>query len=783
MDRLLVEGLVKRWFSSLSYLKSHQEDLSPEEWSSIDVLADMWRTASFGQQMKEDAADAIATLKKFDVTHSNNREIVTHSKELRDVAGKLYTRNATDYEDIRTALRKTSGGSEPKPRPRPAPAPAPTPTPTVVPRSVNPSPSYSGLPIEITAIEWGHFDGHFVPGAREGITYLQPRITYRRLNPNATQASVGVRMWRFDGEELTLSGSRYVMSYDISPLQSEGTWRLSGFGNDRGTFWIAGPYRYELYVNDKKVADGTVYVEPSASAPASNSGPAISIDSITWGHHDANNNLVDGGLYDDITYLAVRYNYTRRQVGATNVKVGFRIWGPNGSEIKNPNDIYLISDTLAIPRASGTDSTNGWGNVHGDAWSVGTYRYEAYVNGTRVDSGTFRIEKHYVAPATPRPQPRPQPRPTPPPSRPASGSKNGSSLGCWITAIVIAIVAGYFPVSNWLENRRDAKAERMYVLADTYLCKNPAYDGNYVSLPSAAEEVLVYEVKNGWAHIKDSDGDKGYLPENMLINNIDNDLLDYTLGHNGVEGLNEAHQRRAVLDFLHSGHVDDVNNRYLWRIDNRPNNLKPSSVLHTDLNAGVYPTLAFVIHNEGTHERYVTIYTFPDAYTTSPVHVDKAPEGKLISDITYNPDTDKYSVSWASPEVCLTRDTELSSDNPFIVTGLRFVNEDYHGNRISNYVTSRAQYVTPVLNYKANNSYNDIYIKIVDNESGEVYHAQGEEGKAYTYQTSVSAGTGVQRNQEVGGWGNPDGTYWTGMNVTFELYYNGRLVATGTVKP
>ena len=106
MDSTILKLDVKSWNESLFYLKGKQDELSVEEWTAIEFLAELWRKRDvLNQDDKDDCQSNIDILVNSDVKHGNNREINQHSKKFRGVAKKCYLGSKEDFMEYKKAFQ------------------------------------------------------------------------------------------------------------------------------------------------------------------------------------------------------------------------------------------------------------------------------------------------------------------------------------------------------------------------------------------------------------------------------------------------------------------------------------------------------------------------------------------------------------------------------------------------------------------------------------------------------------------------------------------------------
>ena len=285
MDKILLKQKVGKWNDACRFLKGHQADLSTAEWSAVELLADFWRTRKFGTELVEESKDLIATLVAADKLHSNNRDIITWSKEFRGIAKTMYTENAANFAEFQEAMRAFAQEHAPRqrapqPQPqRPQPQPRqPEPRPTPQPRRPQPQPRPNPTPppprratLRVTGVEFRNVDvngnqvGTGVVDGSERIFYLRPLVNCQILEPSESK-DVWYKIFTPGGKLLSGDSSRAGYTWHgVVNGRQDGWTTLGGFGSDSGgTFTEQGWYRVEFYENDVKVFESRFYV---AAAP------------------------------------------------------------------------------------------------------------------------------------------------------------------------------------------------------------------------------------------------------------------------------------------------------------------------------------------------------------------------------------------------------------------------------------------------------------------------------------------------------------------------------------
>ena len=125
MDPIVFKQNFARWNKTCSYLIAHRAELTDVEIRAIDILLNYWENHSFSTAMVQECTRAVDDLKSQHKYHSNNKDIITNSKDFCAVAIAFYTRDETTYNQFRTEMRKLNiSQSAPSARPTPMQQPS-----------------------------------------------------------------------------------------------------------------------------------------------------------------------------------------------------------------------------------------------------------------------------------------------------------------------------------------------------------------------------------------------------------------------------------------------------------------------------------------------------------------------------------------------------------------------------------------------------------------------------------------------------------------------------------
>ena len=649
MDKILLKQKIGKWNDACRFLKGHQADLSTAEWSAVELLADFWRKRKFDDELVEESKGLIATLVAADKLHSNNRDIITWSKEFRGIAKAMYTESAANFAEFQAAMREftqehTPRRPAPQPQPqRPQPQPRqPEPRPTPQPRRPQPQPRPTPTPppprratLRITGVEFRNVDedgnqvGTGVVDGSERIYYLRPLVNCQILEPSESK-EVWYKIFSPGGQLLSGNSSRAGYTWrGVVNGRQDGWATLGGFGNDNGTTYTErGRYRVEFYENDVKLYETTVLIDGGAAGGASGGGAVrrpqptanIRITAVDFFETDGGNQVFGrarDGFTTRLRYVCPEITYTVLRATADK-DVWYKIYKPGGTLMTavGGREGYTWKGPVN-GRAGGTVALGAFGDNDGSAFSeVGWYRVEFYENDVKVFESRF-----YVAAAPVRPEPRPQPRrrddsPVPRPRK--------RRLKTWM--VVAAVVVGWYLVESWgpivatwfapdTETTDGAAAfgggETYYVFANELILRSSKVarsTTNQRAILPYGTKVEVESVADGWADVR-ANGQEGYVSPDYLLNEADFQLLEgvfFDADSRWVVG--ETRERLALLDFLkRKGLKTGKGGAMLVGVKN---DLYEDDVWKGALKVNNWVTdcFAFVLTVEGQAERPLAVY-------------------------------------------------------------------------------------------------------------------------------------------------------------------------------
>lgn len=126
MDEHIFKMRVTKWEEGAASLHGSYDDLSPQEQNAFNTLYNLWRNATFSDDLKNRVERQVKLLSDSDKLHNNNRDIVLASKNFRSMSRELY---GTDVATLRqfVAYMKNKCGGPVRNNNRPQPTSSPRP--------------------------------------------------------------------------------------------------------------------------------------------------------------------------------------------------------------------------------------------------------------------------------------------------------------------------------------------------------------------------------------------------------------------------------------------------------------------------------------------------------------------------------------------------------------------------------------------------------------------------------------------------------------------------------
>lgn len=778
MDRIILSQKTKRWFDSVKFLKEHKDLMSVEEQTALEFLTEAWRTRPFDSELKNEANEMIGILSSCDVMHGNNRDIITHSKEVRGTAKIMYTQDAATFGEFSEALRKLYGNSRPTPRPTPKPIPKPIPKPTPKPKPT-PTPSDTGFVIKDIVFLNTDINCNIIS---RGPLPIDTQYATPELHIHADRylgvVEFNYKIFEPDGTRMhvTDSTSPYTNSIKVTLNSGDSTVIGSGFGSTSGEIYRAGTYRFELYHAGKLIFSKSFVInEPQIN------GNELLIKSVTFNNNTYESKTLNTGYLPVNTQYAtpiVSY-YSSKALGS--IQVTYDIFDPAGNRMINTSDggLYTVNCQMRVKAGDNTYELSGFGNRQGTCYRKGRYRFELYWRGRSIYTTYFNVGSVTPQP-TPRPNPTPRPTPTPRPKptprtiieKPWERKKRRRRnliVGSIIGVILIALIGWGVSSYNYYQMVKNSPSMRNIAPVDLLdkETKQP------FSRAGSGVEFKLLANEGDLARVKADGSPECYVRRDQLISENTYQQVVRIIGDNRL--LQDQPSRMAVLDLIQANTGIDFSD---WQIRDIPERLSPNSVVRSKADGSDGSEgLAFII-SRGDRSIYGVYELKPDG-TVERVDNGDVPAGKMLSDVRKSR-LGTYQPVFVYGDVITGKKTDVTVDGDDIaITGFDFVNTDRNCNIISHTINSRSKYVTPKIRYRVKNtgSSTNLQVKVISAD-GELQR-ENSSPAGYSYQYTFTPWNNYG-TQQLTGWGNSDG--WSCNGYRFEIWHKGRLLASRTVR-
>ena len=246
-------------------------------------------------------------------------------------------------------------------------------------------------PFIIRSVEFANtdYDGNVLTGFGKqlytDVQYLKPRIAYKKQAPASESLTFKVKILRPDGtlERGTSSPAGYTFEHTVNVWGQSGTCELTGWGNREGNAYQAGRYHYEIWHEEEMLYSTTVDIKKKeAVAP-------LSISSVAFANVNYNEYILrnyGSQLYSDTQYLRAKVSYRKPTASTESFKLKVKIFNPDGS--LNRGSVspagYTFETQLLLSGKEGSFLLTGWGNKEGTVYTAGNYRYEIWLDGTKL---------------------------------------------------------------------------------------------------------------------------------------------------------------------------------------------------------------------------------------------------------------------------------------------------------------------------------------------------------------------------------------------------------------
>lgn len=223
----------------------------------------------------------------------------------------------------------------------------------------------------------------------DDMRYLGCRIYYSGIQ-STTSKTIYVKIFRPDDSMCkgTDSPSGYTRKREVTLYSGQNNIvDVGGWGNATSTTYEAGTYRYEIWIDGKKVYTAYPYITSSSSNYSSN---GITITKAKFANTDYNSNIItDYGetlRSNDMRYLSCKIYYNGGSSDVTKT-LYIKIFKPDGtlsSGNSSPDGFTRKREVTFHSGSNNVADLGGWGNSDESIYSSGTYTYEFWIDGKKV---------------------------------------------------------------------------------------------------------------------------------------------------------------------------------------------------------------------------------------------------------------------------------------------------------------------------------------------------------------------------------------------------------------
>lgn len=220
----------------------------------------------------------------------------------------------------------------------------------------------------------------------DDMRYLSCRVDYNGLSSSITKY-VYIKIYNPDGSLKTGDSSPEGYSYrqEITFNSGNNSAWVGSWGNNSQSSYVEGTYRYEIWIDGKKVYTAYPYISSGGGGYYS-SASQLKITGAEFCNTDQDGNIIDSygsTLYaSDMRYLSCRINYDGLSSSATKT-VYMKMFDPDGNLNRGSSspEGYTRKREVTFSSGSGSVSLGGWGNSTKSTYTPGTYRYEFWIDG------------------------------------------------------------------------------------------------------------------------------------------------------------------------------------------------------------------------------------------------------------------------------------------------------------------------------------------------------------------------------------------------------------------
>ncbi len=643
MNEIMMNQKVCKWNEACRFLKGKQSELSVEEWTAVELLADFWRERSFDKDSVAECEELIATLSACDKLHIGKLDIITWSKEFRGIAKAMYTKDKETFEQFQEAMKRFNRANRPQSF-RSAPED----------RLSDSSPApVNNILLKQRLQKW-HKAAVYLLDAWSELSENEQHAVLLLLHignaewndKNLLEHCVNVMA---ESDKLhTAHKEIIVQSKELRGICRQYLKNMDIFLAFRKALLVylaSNPLpapRTESLQQEEPVRP----TQEQSSRPNHSFSPSIRITHVDFANSDVKGNLLSNfgsTLYTNTAYLVPRITYQVLRNSSSQTDIWYKLFSPSGElmTIQGGRDGYTWHGFVDLS-ASDTVVLGGFGGDEHTIFSaIGTWNIEFYEENHLLYRSQFQVNNKPVT------------------------SQQKHHRWFWLLMLV-ALLWGVY--EYWYKDyKKENDAPRYYVYADNLFLRSSAVadvEYNRKTTLTYGSELITFTNENGWAYVK-ANGELGYVSSEYILEAADFNLLDGVWGNDEArEIVSSAKYRLAILNYLRSNNLQTGTTA--WQLFAKQQEMKPNSILFLFLNDGYdhYTDFAFILKDNATGQRKLVLYAFEEDGTPVFRYTEDAPEFGDIRSVTYNQWSKKYKVTYSGATVTQARNSMTIEREP-----------------------------------------------------------------------------------------------------------------------
>lgn len=223
------------------------------------------------------------------------------------------------------------------------------------------------------------------------IKYLIGKVHYNGLLATAKDITLFVKIIKEDGSvmagEETLKGYTFKTDVRVEPGVNKSL-DLLGYGDNLLTYFSPGQYNYEVWYNGNVLFQKRFRLY-SGTTPLVNH-KFLKIHSVKFMNTDNYSAILNG---NEIQNIKPQISYEGLSLNNQNVTFMVRVVLPDGNIAKGTDSPlgFTYKEDFLIKSGANTSLLNGWKNEAKTFYDKGTYKYEIWLDGSKICETDFTI--------------------------------------------------------------------------------------------------------------------------------------------------------------------------------------------------------------------------------------------------------------------------------------------------------------------------------------------------------------------------------------------------------